>query len=153
VSSLKQRIADVIADAGGVGPVSESTGIGPRSLYDYMSGKSSPTPKRLRAFCDAAGITTAWLLTGRGPKYRHTAEQPPAQYVDAGDYTEEDFLTSVIQAMESALTGEKSLSPRQKARLISEAVKLCRSMDVEHHPERFKPIIDALLAVMLDDDR
>lgn len=85
MSTLKQRIADVIADAGGVDPMSEATGIGPRSLYDYMSGKSSPTPKRLRAFCDAAGITTAWLLTGRGPKHPHTAEQVAPEYREVSE--------------------------------------------------------------------
>ena len=148
---LKSRINEVIREAGGVEAVAKAAGISRRSIYDYLSGTSEPPPRRMKAFAEATGVRTEWLLTGRPPKYPGTIEQVAPQY--GGDYVGEDFLTTVIQAMESALAGEKSLSPRQKARLISEAVKLCRLMDVEHHPERFKPIIDALLAVMLDNDR
>jgi transcriptional regulator with XRE-family HTH domain len=154
MSTFQERVKKLASSVGGAQVLADKSGLSRRTIGSYMAGDTDPKRADLVALASAGNVTVDWLAVGAGEMHArlaaHAVEQAAPQY--GGDYVGEDFLTTVIQAMESALAGEKSLSPRQKARLISEAVKLCRSMDVEHHPERFKPIIDALLAVMVDND-
>ncbi|MDE6734830.1 MAG: XRE family transcriptional regulator [Desulfovibrio sp.] len=50
------------------GELSLATGISQNAICNYENGKRSPNAPRLQSICDALGISSAWLLTGEGPK-------------------------------------------------------------------------------------
>lgn len=100
---------------------SEATGIPYPSLREYISGKKKPGMDALAAISSASGVSTDWLLTGEGSKFRGQA---------ISSDPDSETLCKTIEGLELLLKSmRRELPAEKKARII---VMLYRSFVAQH---------------------
>lgn len=100
MTDLKQRIREAIGDEP-VAAFARRCGFGESLLRKYLAG-AEPSASNLAKIAQAAGVSLEWMATGRGPKYRLQAPDPPVE-------------VQMARAL-SALTGQRA---RRWERLIA----------------------------------
>lgn len=74
---FRERLQEIVSEAGGVNPFSRKVGIGDSTIRAWLEGPSEPNRTRLVALADAAAVTVDWLATGLGLKRDPLRYFPP----------------------------------------------------------------------------
>lgn len=108
---MKERIRELM-DGDSTSAFARRCGISESLLRKYLSG-AMPSSDRAAAIAEVRGVTTDWLITGRGPKLR-------ADVIKATGGLDKQRLQDAIAAVEEGLrVAQKQLSPDKHAELIS----------------------------------
>ena len=105
-----------------------------------------PGADKLVQIAAANNVTVDWMATGKGPGPEERADRVE-QVLDAHNI--ESSLITVIESIEEGL-GDKKLSPRQKARLVSVCSKVYLTMKPEDREKGFKKIVLAILDIVME---
>ena len=108
---MKERIRELM-DGDSTSAFARRCGISESLLRKYLSG-AMPSSDRAAAIAEVRGVTTDWLITGRGPRLR-------ADVIKATGGLDKQRLQDAIAAVEEGLrVAQKRLSPDKHAELIS----------------------------------
>lgn len=114
---MKERIRELM-DGDSTSAFARRCGISESLLRKYLSG-AMPSSDRAAAIAEVRGVTTDWLITGRGPKLRADL---------AG--IDKDRLQVAVSAVEEGLQkARKHVPPDRHAELICAAYDLTKRMD------------------------
>lgn len=85
METIYQRIAKILQDSGKFQPdFADSIGIGARTFFAYLHGKSKVSAEALANICIKYDVDANWLLTGEGPIYK--SDSASSQVLDT-DYS------------------------------------------------------------------
>lgn len=116
-SELVRRLRECIGDEP-VNAFARRCGLGESLMRSYLKG-AMPSADRVAAIAEVRGVTTDWLITGRGPKLRADL---------AG--IDKDRLQVAVSAVEEGLQkARKHVPPDRHAELICAAYDLTKRMD------------------------
>jgi len=65
--TFQLRLREVVSRVGSIAKLASRSGIGSRTISDYLNGSSEPSRERLVALAQAGGVSAGWLATGREP--------------------------------------------------------------------------------------
>ena len=111
----------------------------------YMRG-GKPRPDRLAQIAIANHVYIDWLATGREPK---ASSDNIEQVFDA--YTIESTLSAVIETVEEVI-GDRKLSAKKKAALISVCSKIYLAMRPEERSTGFGKIATTIIQMLMADE-
>lgn len=89
---IGDRIKIAAANVGGQKELGARTGLSPRVISDYISGKTSPQLKTIELIAEAAGVSFAWMVLGsKEPEGREKHRVLVSSYDPDSDENEEGY--------------------------------------------------------------
>jgi transcriptional regulator with XRE-family HTH domain len=74
IEDIPERIKHCVELVGGRDILVEKTGIGSRTMSNYLSGESEPKLSKLKIIADVSGVDLGWLAFGNKEESKETLE-------------------------------------------------------------------------------
>ncbi len=119
------RLKAIVDEFGTLTGMAKNLNIGASTLHRWINGETTPTAEQLLAIADATGASIAWIVSGRGPKYRREllfndqGRLTPVEHpTNEPSQSPLPFTASALLAYPPLSAGTKRLDRLQNANLL-----------------------------------
>lgn len=135
---FQERLNKCAEIVGNAAKLADAAGISRPTMGDYLSGKSDPSRQRLIRIAQAAGVSLAWLATGKGPEGPDDYEQAVREdiwhnYNTLSDKTVRETVAALVEYLGARILEG---SPEEIGRIVVALSKLHHRRELDQHTIR-----------------